>query len=38
MDKLALYDGSWTEWATSEGKGAVIVSRGPKVQITGGWL
>lgn len=38
MEKLSLYDGSWAEWGTSEGKGAVIVSRGPKVQVTGKWL
>ncbi|KAI9008604.1 Rhodanese-like domain-containing protein [Hyaloraphidium curvatum] len=38
LEKLALYDGSWTEWAGGESRGAVIVNRGPKVQISGGWL
>lgn len=38
LDKLSLYDGSWAEWGTSENRGAVIVSKGPKMQTTGRWL
>jgi len=35
---VALYDGSWTEWAMREADGALIESRGPKVSVSGGWL